>query len=1154
MPNCGKFLKELISNKHKIEQIFAAFLSDESFAILQNKVPPKLRDPVSFLIPCNFNKTFSGNDLANLGASINLMPYSLYAKLSLETLKPTKISVRLADRSFQYPVGITKNMLIEVGKFTFPADFVILEMEEDSKFLSSWDDPFFTLLMQYRVKQKQLNLRVGTEGMIFNIDSAIKHSYSNHDTCLSIDVIDEILEEDFDALLDEGRKVLHSREGTVLEEEIFSEFDKFIAMASDENYDSESAEEEPKFEKITINTDYKINTSLEEPPTDLELKPLHDILEYVFLEEPFFPVIISSQLFAQNKSKLIYVLKNHKKAFAWKTTDIPGIYPSFCKHKLQLSDNKNPVVQKQRMLNPNMQEVIKKQIVKLLDIGIIYLIADSPWVSPIHCVPKKGGITIVTNKNDELVPTRTVTVLAKSVAVFMDDFFVFGNSFDKCLNNLHKILQRCKDAHLVLNWEKCHFMVKEGIVLGHKVFGVGLEFDKAKINVISKLPPPTNIKGSGPMAPDSNVIGGRSVLCVVKKFADVASLYPRHHTMAPIDFYDHKFTTKIEVSAIMMNGEYVKDMTSKFDKLAKFEGHDFRRWQKKMHFLLTTLKVVYVLSTPSLEMEPKIPTILRTKESSKVLMIANKKGTVTYWKCKKTGHMKKDCRSRKGNDGAGSNGSKDPEKQQVAWWVDSGATSYVCKDLRWFQVCKSVEDRSFVKMGNIATEPIKGIGRVSLTFTHGKTLCLDNVLYVPGIRKNLVSEIVLNKCGYKQVLESDKYIWSRHGSFVGFGYVCNELQRQDLIKVLRTDRGGGYYDPVYFQSTGIIHQTMAPYTPQQNGVAERKNMTLKEMVNSMLSYSRLSEGFWGEAIQKEGIDFFDTYAPVARIFIIRLLLALAAINDLVIHQMDVKTAFLNGDLDEEIYMKQPEGFVKPGHESKCVYSKFDASGTPVSKLEYSRAIRCLMYAMISTRPDIAFAVGKLSRYTSNPSALHWQALGRVFKYLKGTMDYGLTYSGYPSVIESYSNPSWINNMKDHSSTSGWVFLFGGGAISWASKKQTCITSSTIASEFVALAAAGNEAEWLRNLVYEIPLCSKPISTISIRCDSAATLAKAYSQVYNGKSKHLGVRHSMIRELIMNGVISMEFVRTQLNLADHLTKGLARDLVRKAAIGMGLKST
>nr|KAJ0220107.1 hypothetical protein LSAT_V11C200064520 [Lactuca sativa] len=271
----------------------------------------------------------------------------------------------------------------------------------------------------------------------------------------------------------------------------------------------------------------------------------------------------------------------------------------------------------------------------------------------------------------------------------------------------------------------------------------------------------------------------------------------------------------------------------------------------------------------------------------------------------------------------------------VAWWVDSGATSHVCKDLYWFKDFQPIDDGSVVKMGNVATEPIKGIGSVLLTFTSGKYLCLNNVLYVPGIRKNPVSKIVLNNCGYKQVLESDKYILSRHGSFMGFGYICNGMIRlninypsidnsicmvsssnssnfhkselwharlghihykrlkdmskmslipafdmqnnekcktcvltkitrkpfkdvvresklsfhkNELIKVLRTDRGGEYYDPLYFESTGIIHQTTAPYTPQQNGVAERKNRTLKEMVNSMLSYSGLSEGFWGEAM------------------------------------------------------------------------------------------------------------------------------------------------------------------------------------------------------------------------------------------------------------------------------------------------------------------
>ncbi|GKD52382.1 hypothetical protein Tco_1281358, partial [Tanacetum coccineum] len=158
------------------------------------------------------------------------------------------------------------------------------------------------------------------------------------------------------------------------------------------------------------------------------------------------------------------------------------------------------------------------------------------------------------------------------------------------------------------------------------------------------------------------------------------------------------------------------------------------------------------------------------------------------------------------------------------------------------------------------------------------------------------------------------------------------------------------------------------------------------------------------------------------------------------------------------------------------------TGKPVDQLEYSRAIGCLMYAMTSTRPDIAYAVGRLSRFTSNPSRQHWQAITR------------------------------------------------------ASKKQTCITGSTIESEFVALAAAGKEAEWLRHLIHEIPIWPKPIAPISIHCDSVVTLAKAYSQMYNGKSRHLGVRHNMIRELILNGVISAEFVRSQQNLAEHLTKG------------------
>nr|GEY05625.1 reverse transcriptase domain-containing protein [Tanacetum cinerariifolium] len=175
-------------------------------------------------------------------------------------------------------------------------------MEEDRKVILILRRPFLHIADAIiRVKQKQLNLGVGTKRMIFNIDSAIKHSYLNDDTCFSID---EILEEYFDALLDEGSKIpFHQRNH---KDEIFSKFDKFVAMTADENYDSESDTEEPPFEKITINTYYKIKTSLEEPSTDLELKPLPDNLEYVFLEDPLSFLYFQNPIDPVDQEKTIF--------------------------------------------------------------------------------------------------------------------------------------------------------------------------------------------------------------------------------------------------------------------------------------------------------------------------------------------------------------------------------------------------------------------------------------------------------------------------------------------------------------------------------------------------------------------------------------------------------------------------------------------------------------------------------------------------------------------------------------------------------------------------------------------------------------------------------------------------------------------------------
>ncbi|GLT33023.1 hypothetical protein SLA2020_076460 [Shorea laevis] len=159
----------------------------------------------------------------------------------------------------------------------------------------------------------------------------------------------------------------------------------------------------------------------------------------------------------------------------------------------------------------------------------------------------------------------------------------------------------------------------------------------------------------------------------------------------------------------------------------------------------------------------------------------------------------------------------------------------------------------------------------------------------------------------------------------------------------------------------------------------------------------------------------------------------------------------------------------------------------VAQLEYASAIGSLMYAMHCTRPDIAFAVCKLSRYTSKPSHEHWKVIRRVLGYLKKKKELGLVYSDYPMVLEGYTDASWITSKSDNKSTSGWIFTLGGGAISWASKKQTCITHSTMEFEFIALAVASKEAEWLRNLLLDIKLWPQPMPAISLHCDSEATM-------------------------------------------------------------------
>ncbi|GJW27157.1 reverse transcriptase domain-containing protein [Tanacetum coccineum] len=245
----------------------------------------------------------------------------------------------------------------------------------------------------------------------------------------------------------------------------------------------------------------------------------------------FSRLIIAKDLSVEEKAALIKVLKSHKRAIAWKLFDIKGINPEFCTHKILMEEDYKPAVQHQRRVNPKIHDLIKKEVEKLLDAGLIYPISDSPWIRGKPCSTFcfldgfSGYFQIPIDPHDQekttfTCPYGTFTYLRmpfglcnapgtfqrcmmaifhdmieKTMEVFMDNFSVFGNSFRNCLSLVDKMLQRCEDTNLFLNWEKSHFMVKEDIVLGHKISKNGIEVDKAKFDVIAKLPHPTTVKG-----------------------------------------------------------------------------------------------------------------------------------------------------------------------------------------------------------------------------------------------------------------------------------------------------------------------------------------------------------------------------------------------------------------------------------------------------------------------------------------------------------------------------------------------------------------------------------------------------------------------------------------------------------------------------------
>jgi len=212
-----------------------------------------------------------------------------------------------------------------------------------------------------------------------------------------------------------------------------------------------------------------------------------------------------------------------------------------------------------------------------------------------------------------------------------------------------------------------------------------------------------------------------------------------------------------------------------------------------------------------------------------------------------------------------------------------------------------------------------------------------------------------------------------------------------------------------------------------------------------------------------------------------------------------------------------------------------------------------MYLASATRPDISFAVSKLSRFMSNPGTDHWHALERVMRYLAGTMIYGIHYSGHPAVLEEYSDSNWISDADELYATSEYVFTLGGGAISWRSCKQTILTRSTMEAELTALDTATVEAEWLRELLMDLPVVEKPVPVILMNCDNQTVIVNVNSAKNNAKSsRHVKRRLKSVRKLRNSGVISVTYIQTDKNLTDPNTKRLSRNVIDSASREMGMR--
>nr|GEZ37538.1 reverse transcriptase domain-containing protein [Tanacetum cinerariifolium] len=434
MPKLSPTIKSLLTSRDKLFELARTLLNEYCSAVLPKKLLEKLGDPDKFLIPCDFSRMDECLALVDLGVSINLMPLSMWNKLSLPELTPTLMTLELADRSISRPI-------------TNQIDVIDMACEEYSQEVLGFSDVIAS------------GNSTPYYDPIISTSSSTLTPFGDSDFLL--EEVDAFLAFEDDATLSEVDHSYYDTEGDILHLKSFLNDDPSLLPPTQGMY-------LPQIQKeLKIYKAKNDKSSINEPP-EVELKDLPPHLEYAFLEgNDKLPVIIAKDLRVKEKAALIKVLKSHKQAIAWKLSDFKGINPKFYTHKIPVEDDFEPAVQHQRRVNPKIHKVIKKEVLKLID-ALSWTVLGVACYFQIPIDPKDQEKTTFTYPYGMFAYRRMPFGLCNA-----------SGTFQMCMMALSRY-DRKNDG--------------KGIVLGHKISKNGIEVDKAKVDVIAKLPHPTTIK------------------------------------------------------------------------------------------------------------------------------------------------------------------------------------------------------------------------------------------------------------------------------------------------------------------------------------------------------------------------------------------------------------------------------------------------------------------------------------------------------------------------------------------------------------------------------------------------------------------------------------------------------------------------------------